>query len=354
MQILILGGTGAMGSHVCRLLAKEGHSVLCTTRQYRHSENPNIQYISGNAREKSFLDGLLVHHWDAIIDFMVWSTADFKERYQAFLAVTDQYVFLSSYRVYANSSVITEDSPRLLDVVDDKEYLETDEYALSKARCENLLFESKTNNWTIVRPAITYDGSVGRLQLAVLEASAWLWRALNGIAVPLPEEMLSKQATMTWGFDVATMIAGLTGKPQALGEAFTVATSEHKSWKEIIEIYQRRLPELQVIPCDLRAFEKARGGIYQIRYDRMFNRVVDNSKVLKVTGLSQSDLAPIEKLEDELKVFLKSANELSFGGVGINARLDRLVGGMPSLIPLLHVNPNLIQIAKYMARRVVI
>ena len=351
MQILVLGGTGAMGAHICKLLADEGYSVICTTRQHRHPENPNIRYACGNARDQSFLDSLLAKHWDAIIDFMVWSTADFKKRYQAFLAATNQYIFLSSYRVYADSPVITEESPRLLDVVDDEEYLKTDEYALSKARCENLLFENGTNNWTIVRPAITYDGSVGRLQLTVLESSAWLWRAIQGIAVPLPEEMLSKQATMTWGFDVARMIAGLIGKSKALGEAFTVSTAEHKSWQEIIEIYQRCMPELQVVPCDLHAFEKARGGIYQIRYDRMFDRVADNSKVLRVTGLTQYDLAPIGRLETELELFLKSHKELSFGGVGANARLDRLIGGMPSLIPSLRENPNPIQTVKYVVRR---
>lgn len=353
MQVLALGGTGAMGTHVCKLLADEGCFVVCTTRQHRHPENPNIQYACGNARDQSFLDSLLAKHWDAIIDFMVWSTTDFMDRYQAFLAATDQYVFLSSYRVYANSPMITEESPRLLDVVKDEEYLKTDEYALSKARCENLLFQSATSNWTIVRPAITYDGSVGRLQLAVLESDVWLWRASRDIAIPLPEEMLSKQATMTWGFDVASMIARLVGKPQALGEAFTVATSEHRSWLEIIEIYQRCLPTLRIIPCDLRAFEKVRGGIYQIRYDRMFDRVVDNSKALKVTGLSQSDIAPVEKLEAELELFLKSHKKLLSGGVGMNAKLDRLVGGMPSFAPLLREKANPVQLIKYSIKRII-
>ena len=71
---------------------------------------------------------------------MIWSTSDFDKCYEALLAATDQYIYMSSYRVYADSPLITEDSPRLLDVSDDPEYLATDEYALAKARCENLLF----------------------------------------------------------------------------------------------------------------------------------------------------------------------------------------------------------------------
>ena len=50
------------------------------------------------------------------------------------LEATDQYVFISSARVYAQTEdLITEDTPRLLDVCTDKEYLKTNEYALAKA-----------------------------------------------------------------------------------------------------------------------------------------------------------------------------------------------------------------------------
>lgn len=94
-------------------------------------------------------------------------------------------MFTLSYRAYADSPVITEDFPRLLDVIDDSEYLATGEYALAKARCEDMLFDSCKANWTIVRPAITYDGS-GRFQLTLHEMDAWLWRVLRGIPVPVP------------------------------------------------------------------------------------------------------------------------------------------------------------------------
>lgn len=118
-----------------------------------------MQYRQGDAKDPAFLRELLSERWDAIVDFMVWSTAEFADRVEQCLNATGQYVFVSSYRVYADSPVIAEDSPRLLDVVDDSDYLKTDEYALAKARCENMLFESGKKNWTIVRPAVTYDGT---------------------------------------------------------------------------------------------------------------------------------------------------------------------------------------------------
>lgn len=50
---------------------------------------------------------------------------------------------MSSARVYAeNNALISEDSPRLLDVSTDAVYLRTNEYALAKAREENILRNS--------------------------------------------------------------------------------------------------------------------------------------------------------------------------------------------------------------------
>lgn len=337
-----------MGSHVCDLLAERGEQVVCTTRHER-APKQNIEYVVGDAHDSAFLGGLFAQRWDAVVDFMIWTTSAFRERYEDFLTATDQYVFVSSYRVYANSPVIREDSPRLLDVVEDQEYLASDEYALSKARCEDMLFDSGGSSWTVVRPAVTYDGAVGRLQLGVYEAADWLWRAAKGIPVPMPEGMLSKQATMSRGGDVAEMIARLVGNPAALGEAFTVSGSDHMTWGEVAEAYRSVLPSLEISPCGLEEFERVRGGVYQIRYDRMFDRVVDNSKILAVTGMDADGLASMrEGLPTALRRCL--AGGVPAPGWGLQGRLDRLVGGCPSLMPAARQGGP-VAAAKYLVRR---
>lgn len=350
MRILILGGTGAMGVHVTRLLADAGHTVVVTSRRDHASDISGVSYAKGDAKKSDFFESLLSQYWDAIVDFMVWSTDEFRTRVESFLSVTGQYVFTSSYRVYADSPVITEDSPRLLDVINNPEYLATDEYALAKARCEDMLFDSGRTNWTIVRPAITYDGS-GRFQLTVHEMDAWLWRALRGIPVPVPSAMLAKQATMTWGGDVARMVALLIGNPRALGEAFTVSTSEHMPWSEIVEAYRTAMPSLNVRDCDMARFERVHGAVWQIRYDRMYNRVVDNAKVLDVTGLQQDQLIGIrEGLETQLRGYLDSGRQPMMGSVGRQARFDGLVGGVPAIGYVVTAGGP-VALAKYLVRR---
>lgn len=139
MNILILGGTGSIGSALIDILKYSDHRVYVTSRSARQN-NKNVSYIMGNAHDETFLlKCIRLAKWDAIIDFMSYSTKVFSNRVNIFLNVTRQYFYLSSSRVYAESkSLITEDSPRILDICKDKEYLHTDEYALAKAKQEDL------------------------------------------------------------------------------------------------------------------------------------------------------------------------------------------------------------------------
>ncbi|WP_180065138.1 NAD-dependent epimerase/dehydratase family protein [Acinetobacter sp. YH16037] len=281
MKVLVLGGTGAMGIHLCDMLVKGGHDVNVTSRT-RSGITNSIRYIQGNAQEDTFLNKLLSQKWDVIVDFMVYSTPHFQKRYVSLLNNTNQYVFISSARVYANSEEsITENSPRLLDVSTDEEYLRTDEYALSKARQEDLLFACKMNNWTIVRPYITYDNE--RLQLGALEKEDWLYRVLNGKSIITLKEMQNKKTTLTSGRDVARGILALLGSQNALGEAFHITSNISLTWGYITNIYINVLKNKgynpNLIEDDLKSFSSWRKAKYQIYYDRLYDRTFNNDKI---------------------------------------------------------------------------
>ena len=90
MKVLVLGGTGAIGTHVVRRLSDGGHKVVVTSRASRKGEG-NITYWQGNAREIAFAKELFQEHWDAIVDFMVYTTEEFEERVKLILSSTKQY-----------------------------------------------------------------------------------------------------------------------------------------------------------------------------------------------------------------------------------------------------------------------
>lgn len=283
MHILVMGGTGAIGSPLVRMLAVE-NTVYVTSRQVYKSED-NIKYLQGNARDKDFFfETLSLHHWDAIVDFMVHPVREFEERLSILLDCTDQYVYVSSSRVYAGTSEkITEDSPRLLDVSNDANYLLTEEYALTKAREENLLKSSGKRNYTIIRPYITYNAY--RLQLGTLEKENWLYRALHGRSIVFSKDVGSKLTTLTWGDDVAKGIASMIGKEQALGEVFHITCDYSISWNEVLAVYVRVLEEylgndrkVSVIMTEKSTSLLFPQKKYQLVYCRYFNRFFDNSK----------------------------------------------------------------------------
>jgi nucleoside-diphosphate-sugar epimerase len=275
MRVLVLGGTGAMGAHLVGLLAEKGIQTFVTSRGHKNSCG-NISYLQGNAQSMDFLHPILREKWDAIVDFMVYSTPAFEARVNLLLEATDQYVFLSSARVYAESPIlITEGSPRLLNSSLDAEFLSTDEYSLSKARQEDILERTGKINWTIIRPYITY--SENRLQLGILEKEEWLYRAVHGRTIVFSSDIYSKVTTMTYGLDVAKSMVVLIGNQSAFGEIYHITAGTSITWKDVLEIYldvfEKKIGHRpKVFLQDLGGFMKCKRAKYQIVYDRLYDR----------------------------------------------------------------------------------
>ena len=103
---------------------------------------------------------------------------------------------------------------------------------------------------------------------------------------------------MTWAGDVAKMIAALMFNDRAYREIFTVSTSEHHTWGEIAEYYH----ELIGLKYDWVSNEDYVAAIgsgiiayRQLCYDRLFDRIIDNSKILDVAGMKQEELMPLKE-----------------------------------------------------------
>lgn len=330
MNILLLGGTGAMGCHLTQILAADKNNhISVTTRRQRESKG-NVLFVEGNAHDDKFLHTLLHDEWDVIVDFMVYSTDEFQNRIGLLLDNCRQYVFLSSSRVYADSKVpITEASSRLLDVSEDREYLSTDEYALTKARQENLLRESGKNNWTIIRPYITF--AENRLQLGVLELQGWLYRALLGNTIVFSEDIAQKYTTLTYGYDVARGIASIVGKGSTFGRAFHITVSDSIKWKDVLEVYINviesetgKRPKVKMLEKHPYISESNR--CYQIIYDRRYDRRFDNTAISEFIDIS-SFLSTEEGIKKALITFIRNNPKLKFPlNPSHEGKYDRITG----------------------------
>ena len=289
MNILVLGGTGAMGTHLIQFLSENNDVQVTVTSRKERNSHGNINYIVGNARDRAFMSSLLKNtHYDVIVDFMNYNYEEFLEYHRALLEATDHYIFLSSSRVYANhEGRITENCPRLLETSKDEAFLSTNRYALRKAREENILRQSGLTNYSIIRPYITYSNE--RLQLGIYEKEQWLYRILKGRDLVINKDIIDKQTTLTYGYDVSLAISKLVDNEKALGRVVQIVSSENMSWREVLSLYmeiikeRRNLTPRIYLSNEMKAIDELYEGGYNTIYDRVYNRHFESSFVEQLT-----------------------------------------------------------------------
>ena len=328
-KVLILGGTGAMGKALVELLDVNEYEIYVTSRKQHKSER--VTYLCGNAHELSFLSNILeLQEWDSIVDFMNYQTSEFETIVSKILPRTKQYIFISSARVYAPSdTLLCEDSPRLLDVCTDVEYVSSNEYALAKAREENLLFNSTYKNWTIVRPSLTYNDN--RLQFALWDKEGWLYRALCGKSIVFPKNMMDVKTTMSHGMDVSRAIARLMCNEKALGEVVHIAGAKALTWGEVLQIYRDAVKKCTGKDIgvhyvdDWQELSHSLGNYYQAKYARAISREFHSDKLFEIVG-EMSFISPEKGLTECIEKFTADGCKYHKISWRSEAVLDRITG----------------------------
>ena len=309
MKTLLIAGGGTLGTYAAKELLSQGHSVDVICLEDHVSEDSNLRYFKARATEEYLAELFETQHYDGIINFLHYKDAeDFKRMYPLLMRGTEQLIFLSSYRTYANEvHPITEEAPRLLDVVKDPEFLEKEDYALPKARCEDFLRnEHAGEKWTIVRPVISF--SALRLDLFVYSKHEIPEAALAGEPVIMPAFAKKLTAGLDWAGNSGKLIARLLFNPQAYGQTYTISSGQNLTWEQVTEIYTKltgveirwESEEAFLEACPLTAPRR----IWMYEYDRKFDRLVDCTKILAATGLRKEELTPIE---DGLRIELARA-----------------------------------------------
>ena len=299
-KVLVSGATGAMGQYLVPRLAALGYEITGLTIDDTVSTLPNMRYLKKDAYDADGMQAFLQQEkFDGIVDFMIYNTAQNPRFLPMMLDHTDHYIYLSSYRVYSSNELpIRENSPQWLDCAEDLPFRHSDDYSVYKARGEHFVRASARKNWSIIRPAITYSRM--RYQLVTLEMINTVARAKAGKKVVLPAQAKEIPATMTWAGDVAQMIATILFNGKALCEDYSVCTAEHRTWGEIADYYKDicgleavwvdKEDYLAIVAPDPYQRFHAR---WQLEYDRLQPRIMDNRKILDLCNLQQKDLMPL-------------------------------------------------------------
>ena len=304
-SVLLIGGGGTLGTYTAKELLRLGCSVDIICLEDKVSDDEKLKFYKGNANLEFLQDFLKVKHYDGIVNFIHYPDVSvYPPVHKLLISHTDHLIVLSSYRVYADlQHPITEDAPMLLDVSEDKKFLEEETYALSKAKLERFLnTECKGESWTVVRPVISF--SKYRFDLVTYYGHALMDRIESGEIIPLPIEAKNLTAGLDWAGNSGKLIANLLFKPHCFGEAYTVSTTQNLTWGEVAELYKKLMGakfQWVTLPEYLKATDNF--NYYALMYDRLFDRKVDNTKILKATGLENKDFTSIQegiKIEYEL------------------------------------------------------
>lgn len=298
-SVLLIGGGGTLGTYTAYELLELGHSVDVICLEDKKSENQRLQYYKEYASTE-FLQELFANkHYDGIVNFIHYEEVEeYKPMHKLLIENTEHLIFLSSYRVYSDlEKPITEETPMLLDISSDEEFLQNEKYAISKAKCEKFLrSECEGQKWTIVRPVISF--SERRLDLIMCSGRQIVEKTKAGETIFLPKECKDMTAGLDWSGNTGKIIANLLFKKETYGEAYTITSAQGLKWSEVADIYTE-LIGAKFRWVDMETYIKSGAmhpsGIWALKYDRMYDRKIDNSKVLHATNLQQEDFTSIRQ-----------------------------------------------------------
>ena len=295
-RVLLIAGGGTLGTYVSEELLRLGAEVEVICPEEKISNNERLIFHQSLATDELLLDLFSKKHYDGIVNFIHYKyEEDYKRIHSLLISNTDHLIFLSSYRVYADEQhPITEQAPRLLDVIKDTNFLENETYAVPKSKCEDFLRNEHADEpWTIVRPVISFSDR--RLDLLMYSGDRVLRAAEQGEELLLPQFARDYSAGLDWAGNSGKLIANLLFKPDAIGETFTIYSGQGLTWGEIADAYQRTIG-LKVRWCEEKEYLDYNNVQTQwaYLYDRRFNRDIDCSKVLQITGLTKQDFVSVE------------------------------------------------------------
>lgn len=300
-KVLLIGGGGTIGTYVAKELLEMGCSVDIICLEDYVSDNEKLRYFKTAVTPEFLEEFLSDKYYQAILDFVHRDLPEDYIRYHMLIAPkTDHEIFFSSIRAIADEQhPITEEAPLILDLIDqgtftDQSFIENDFYSQSKARCERYLRQvSRYKNWTIIRPMI--NSSEKRLDVVLHTFQQVVELAKAGETIYQPDICKNMVAGLEWAGNTGKLIANLLFKEECMGETYMLSTGHRMTWGDVADVYTKLLgAKFEWVPVEEYTQKTGKSG-FPLMYDRNYDRSVDNTKVMKATGLTQEDFVPFKE-----------------------------------------------------------
>jgi nucleoside-diphosphate-sugar epimerase len=275
-SILFIGGTGVISATAAQRAVALGHRLTILNRGRSTRPVPEgVETLSADVRDVSAVrEALAGREFDAVADFITYTPDQAKASLDLFAGCTGQYVFISSASAYQKPPTrlpIRESTPLKNPFW---------QYSRDKIACEDLFFEAYREQdfpLTVVRPSHTYD----RTKIAMVGGWTDIHRMRAGLPVMVHGDGTSLW-TLTHSRDFAKAFVGLLGRPQAVGESYTITSDEYLPWNQIYQLFARAAgvaePELVHVASETIAAHSEELGP-NLLGDRSHSVVFDNTKI---------------------------------------------------------------------------
>jgi nucleoside-diphosphate-sugar epimerase len=275
-SILFIGGTGVISAAAAERAVALGHRLTILNRGRSGRPVPEgVETLSADVRDASAVrETLAGREFDAVADFITYTPDQAKASLDLFTGRTGQYVFISSASAYQKPTTrlpIRESTPLKNPFW---------QYSRDKISCEELLFQAYREQdfpLTVVRPSHTYD----RTKIAMVGGWTDIHRMRAGLPVMVHGDGTSLW-TLTHSRDFAKAFVGLLGRPQAVGESYTITSDEYLPWNQIYQLFARAAgvpePELVHVASETIAAHSEELGP-NLLGDRSHSVIFDNTKI---------------------------------------------------------------------------
>ena len=275
-NILFIGGTGVISAAAAERAVALGHRLTILNRGRSTRPVPEgADILTADVRDASAVRAALAgREFDAVADFITFTPDQAKASLDLFAGRTGQYVFISSASAYQKPPTrlpIRESTPLKNPFW---------QYSRDKIACEELFYKAYREQdfpLTVVRPSHTYD----RTKIAMVGGWTDIHRMRAGLPVMVHGDGTSLW-TLTHSQDFAKAFVGLLGRPQAVGESYTITSDEYLPWNQIYQLFARAAgvpePELVHVASETIAAHSAELGA-NLLGDRSHSVVFDNTKI---------------------------------------------------------------------------
>lgn len=275
-SILFIGGTGVISAAAAERAVALGHRLTILNRGRSTRPVPDgAEILTADVRDASAVRAVLAgREFDAVADFITFTADQAQASLDLFAGRTGQYVFISSASAYQKP-------PTRLPILESTPLKNPFwQYSRDKIACEELFYKAYREQdfpLTVVRPSHTYD----RTKIAMVGGWTDIHRMRSGLPVMVHGDGTSLW-TLTHSQDFAKAFVGLLGRPQAVGESYTITSDEYLPWNQIYQLFARAAgvpdPELVHVSSETIAAHSAELGA-NLLGDRSHSVVFDNTKI---------------------------------------------------------------------------